>query len=172
LPIYEKNFEEHTYIFKYEGIIRSVILNYKFHDRAYIYRTFVNFLLKNEKMVEKIKTYDTLIAIPLSNKRYKERGYNQSLLISNKISKVTGVEQEYKNLIKIKNIVEQSKLGKEERVQNIKGVYKLRNPNELKDKKILLIDDIFTTGSTVNEASKIIKMAEPKKIGVLTIAKG
>ena len=74
-------------------------------------------------------------------------------------------------LIKTKNIIEQSKLYKEEREKNIQGVYKLQNKKLIKNKKILLIDDIYTTGSTVNECSKILKQANPKSIGVLTIAK-
>lgn len=56
-------------------------------------------------------------------------------------------------------------------MQNIEGVYSLRNRKILEDKKILIFDDIFTTGSTVNECSKILLQAEPKKIDVLTIAK-
>ena len=74
-------------------------------------------------------------------------------------------------LIKTKNIVEQSKLNKEERKQNIQGVYELKNKKLVKNKKILLIDDIYTTGSTVNECSKILSQGEPTEIGVLVLAK-
>ena len=74
-------------------------------------------------------------------------------------------------LIKTKNIIEQSKLNKEERQNNIQGVYNLQNPQKITNQKILLVDDIYTTGSTVNECSKILKQANPKKIGVLVLAK-
>ena len=74
-------------------------------------------------------------------------------------------------LFKTKNIIEQSKLNKEERLQNIDGVYKLENKKLLEGKKILLFDDIFTTGSTVNECSKMLLQANPNRIGILTIAK-
>ena len=67
--------------------------------------------------------------------------------------------------------MEQSKLKKEERQKNIQNVYELKNKQILKNKKILLIDDIYTTGSTVNECCKILRQAEPKSIDVLTIAK-
>ena len=67
--------------------------------------------------------------------------------------------------------IEQSKLSKEEREQNIQGVYTLENPEKLENKKILLVDDIFTTGSTANECCKVLLSAKPSEITVLTIAK-
>ena len=167
----EKYFQELMYIFKYEGQIRQLILDYKFNEKSYIYKTFVNFLLKNKKIFENIKKYDKIISVPISKKRYKERGYNQSLLIANEISKQTNLELVNNCLIKTKNIIEQSKLNKEDRQQNIQGVYSIQNEEIITNKKVLLIDDIYTTGSTVNECSKILQQANPKKIGILVLAK-
>lgn len=167
----DKYFSELMYIFKYEGQIRKLILDYKFNDKAYIYLTFVNFLLKNKKIFENIKSYDTIIPVPISKKRLKIRGYNQSLLIAKKIAEQTNLELVNNCLIKTKNIIEQSKLNKEERKQNIQGVYKLENKKLIENKKILLIDDIYTTGSTVNECSKMLMNGKPDKIGVLVLAK-
>ena len=167
----EKNFEELMYIFKYEGQIRELILDYKFNEKSYMYKTFVNFLLKNKKIFENIKKYDKIIPVPISKKRYKERGYNQSLLIANEISKQTNLELVNNCLIKTKNIIEQSKLNKEDRQQNIQGVYSIQNEEIITNKKVLLIDDIYTTGSTVNECSKILQQARPERIGVLVLAK-
>ena len=187
-------FENHLYIFKYEGIIRKLILNYKFNEKSYLYKTFVNFLLKNEKFFKILKSYDTIIPVPVSSKRMNERGYNQSELIANDIVKQideTTLEHilnctlnTQKNniqkikfecitdcLIKNKNIIEQSKLNKEQRQKNIQGVYILKNKEKLINKKILLIDDIYTTGSTANECCKVLQNAKPKKIDVFTIAK-
>lgn len=167
----ENNFEEHLYIFQYEGRIRRMILNYKFKDKSYLYKTFVNFLLKEEFFFQILQTYDTIIPVPISKKRKKERGYNQSFLIANEIAKRLQMECNTCCLVKIKNIIEQSKLKKEERVDNIQGVYELKKAEILKDKKVLLVDDIYTTGSTVNECCKMLKQAQLKNIGVLTIAK-
>lgn len=152
-------------------MIRKIILNYKFNDKSYLYKTLVNFLLKNEKFFPILKSYDTIIPVPISQKRRKQRGYNQSELIAKEIAKRLSIDYNNKCLFKTKNIIEQSKLNKEERQSNIQGVYELHNKKLLKDKKILLIDDIYTTGSTVNECSRIIKQAQPKKIDVFTIAK-
>ena len=166
-----KYFNEHLYIFEYEGIIRRIILKYKFEDKAYLYKTFVNFLLKNKNFFEFIKKYDTIIPVPISRKRRALRGYNQSELIVKEIANFTNLKEESDCLFKIKNVIEQSKLNKEERQKNIQGVYELRNKEKLYKKKILLVDDIYTTGSTVNECSKVLRGANPKQIGIFTIAK-
>ncbi len=169
--IQDKYFNELMYIFKYEGQIRKLILDYKFNEKSYLYLTFVNFLLKNKKIFENIKNYDTIIPVPISKKRKKTRGYNQSLLIARKIAELTDLELMNNCLVKIKNIIEQSKLNKEDRIQNIQGVYELKSKQLIENKKIILIDDIYTTGSTVNECSKILKQGNPKKIGILVLAK-
>lgn len=175
---YNQNFNKHLYIFGYDGIIRKTILNYKFNEKSYLYLTFVNFLLKNEKFFEILKSYDTIVPVPISKKRKNERGYNQSELIAKELVKrLLEKEKSLKIeciddcLIKNKNIIEQSKLNKEERQKNIQGVYILKNKEKLINKKILLIDDIYTTGSTVNECCKTLKDGKPSKIDILTIAK-
>ena len=168
---YNQNFNKHLYIFKYEGIIRKIVLDYKFNEKSYLYLTFVNFLLKNEKFFKILKSYDTIIPVPISSERKNERGYNQSELLAKELAKKLNIECVKNCLIKNKNIIEQSKLTKVERQKNIQGVYILKNKEKLINKNLLLIDDIFTTGSTVNECCKILKQANPRKIDVLTIAK-
>ena len=165
-------FDYHIYFFNYEGIIRQVILGYKFKEKSYLYKTFTNFFIKNEKFCRFLENYDIIIPVPISKKRNKERGYNQSTLIAKELSKKLNIKLIKNALYKTKNIIEQSKLSKEEREENIQGVYSLVNSKELENKKILIIDDIFTTGSTVNECCKTIKNeVKVKDICVLTIAK-
>ena len=164
-------FQEHLYIFEYPGMIRKVILNYKFKDKSYLYKTIVKFLLKNQNFFQILEFYDIIIPVPISKERKKERGYNQSELIAKEIARNALIEYNNQCLFKTKNIIEQSKLNKEERQKNIQGVYELRNRTMLQGKKILLIDDIYTTGSTVNECSRTLIQAQPEKIGILTLAK-
>ena len=77
---------------------------------------------------------------------------------------------EKNNLTKIIDTKKQSLLTKEQRKKNIKGAFKIKYPERIKDKNIILFDDIFTTGSTVNECSKMLKKAGAKEIVILTIA--
>ena len=115
--------------------------------------------------------HDIIIPVPISKKRKKERGYNQSLLIARKISSKEKIKLGDKVISKVKNNNTQSKLNKEERAENVKNVYKITKDKEIINKNILLIDDIYTTGATLNECSRMLKQAGAKKIDVLTIAK-
>lgn len=126
-----------------------------------------------QKSFENLKKYDIIIIVPISKQRKKDRGYNQSELLAKEISKIIKIPIATKVLYKIKNTVPQSSLNKKEREKNVKGVYKVKNITKLYDKKILIIDDIYTTGNTLNECAKALIQQGIKKanIGVLTIAK-
>lgn len=166
-----KTFNKHLYIFKYEGKIRNLIIDYKFNDKPYLNELFAKIILKNEKICRKIKKYDIIIPVPIHKKRKNERGYNQSELIAKKLAKNLNVELVTDSLIKQKNTLPQSTLSKKQREENVKTVYKIQNKQKIENKKIILLDDIYTTGATVEECSKILKQNGAKEILVLTIAK-
>ena len=158
-------------IYKYDGIIREKIIEYKFQDKSYLYKTFAKMILKNEKTCGFFKKYDIIIPVPIHKKRKAQRGYNQVELIAKQLSKNTHLKLENNVLIKQKNIISQSELNKNQRKQNIKDAFKIINVEKIQNKKVLLIDDIYTTGSTINECCKTLKKAKIEKIGILTIAK-
>lgn len=169
---YNKNYNRHLYIFKYEGIIREKIIDYKFNNKVYLYRTFTEAVLKNEENIKFIEQYDFLIPVPIHKERKKVRGYNQSELIARILADEIGkIKLQVDILKKDKNIVAQSTLDKKQRSENIKGVYKVINKQKIIDRKILLLDDIYTTGSTANECSKVLKEAGCTEVGIITIAK-
>ncbi len=166
-------FQNHMYIFKYEGIIREKIINYKFNDKAYLYKTFEKIILNDKKVCDFVKSYDIIIPVPIHRKRKLERGYNQSELIIKNIAKKLEIQIDNKSLIKVKNTQKQSVLNKSEREKNIIHSYELNKSGyyNLCNKNILILDDIFTTGSTLKECSKIVWKANPSKIDVFTFAK-
>lgn len=120
-----------------------------------------------------MKKYDIILVVPISKKREKERGYNQSELIAKEISKIISVKIEKKILYKVKNTKPQSTLNKQQRQENAKGAYIAKNTSKIENKKILIIDDIYTTGNTVSECAKMLteKGIKRNNIGILTIAK-
>lgn len=167
-----KYFSKHLYIFKYEDIIREKIIDYKFENKIYLYRTFSEAITRNKQNIDFIKQYDILIPVPIHKERRKQRGYNQSELIAKIIAdEVRDIKLQVNILKKEKNIVAQSTLNKAKREENIKDVYKIVNSEKIKNKKVLILDDIYTTGSTVNECSKVLNEAECEDVGVITIAK-
>lgn len=164
-------FDEKIHAFMYEGIVRELILQYKFNHKPYIYRTFKTFFQNNEKLYLLFRNYDIIVPVPISKRRWKDRGYNQSTLLTKELAKIFDLEHEENVIIKTKNNLTQSTLGKEDRLLNAKNVYKIKDNTNIKNKNILLVDDIFTTGATCNECAKVLKEAGAKKVGIFTIAK-
>lgn len=168
-----KNFIEHHYFFKYDDLIRRQILSLKFREKPYIYKTISYFLQNNKKSFENLKKYDIIIIVPISKKRQKERGYNQSELFAREISSIINAQMIKNVLYKTKETAPQSTLNKKQREENVKNVYGVRKIQKIINKKILLVDDIYTTGNTINECARILVQAgiDRKQIGALTIAK-
>ena len=162
---------ERYHIFRYEGIIRELILKYKFDEEAYLYKTFCKFIVKNKKIFDFIESYDIIIPVPIHKKRMKERGYNQSELIAQELSKMANIKCYKDILIKIRNNKPQSTLNGKMRKENAKNVYKLEKIEKITNKRILLFDDIYTTGATVNSCIQELKKVKVKQIGILTLAK-
>ena len=96
---------------------------------------------------------DYLIPVPLHPKREKKRGYNQSLMIAKGINEVTGIAIGDKYLIRAVNTATQTKKSKEERYQNVKDIFEVRFADELQGKHVLLIDDVLTTGATLESCA-------------------
>lgn len=166
-----KYFDECFYLFKYQGQIRHIIIDYKFQEKSYLYKTFSKIILKNKKACGFLKKYDIIVAVPIHKKRKNKRGYNQTELITRDIAKKINIEFKSNLLIKSKNTIPQSKLNKIDRIKNVQNAFLVNKKIDIKNKNIVIIDDIYTTGSTLNECSKILKHAGANKIGIFTIAK-
>lgn len=164
----DKYFDLHTYIFKYEGIIRDKLLQYKFDEKSYLYKFFAEIMLNNCNLID---TCDIILPVPIHKKRFMKRGYNQSDLIAKYLAKKLNIKYCNKALIKVKNNLPQSTLNKESRKNNVLGMYNVINSQKIQNKNILLVDDIYTTGCTLNECSKVLKHNGAKSIQVLTVAK-
>lgn len=166
-----KNLNSLIYFFKYEKIIRRLILQFKFFNKPYLAKVFSKIILKNEKLCGKLKFYDIIIPVPMHNEKKNVRGYNQTELISCEIAKNLNMKYESKLLIKNVNTKMQSSLTEKERYKNIKDVFVVLDEEKIKDKNIILIDDIYTTGATLEECSKVLKNAGAKKVCGVVIAK-
>ena len=115
--------------------------------------------------------YDYIIPVPIHKRRLRERGFNQSTMLSKGISKVVHLSVLDGVLIKQKNTSPQSSLDREARQTNIKGAFKLQDADKIRDKHILVFDDVFTTGATIREVVNVLWNADPREIDVLTLAR-
>ena len=153
----------------YGGVLKDLILKFKYKNNFTAGDILTEFLeeyiVKNFKYKEYIITY-----IPLSKKSKKIRGFNQCEYIAKKIARDLSIEV-LEVLIKQKETKEQKKLKRDERYENIKDAFKIKKGIEVKNYNIILIDDVTTTGATLQEAYKLLKKFEVKDIKLLTLAK-
>ena len=154
------------FIYRYDGIIRKMLINYKFNDASYLADLFSYLIKNNKKIYDILKTYDIILPVPLHRKRKLERGYNQTELIVKKL----GLKYEKDCLVKVKNIKPQSKNNAKNRRIEIKDVFQIQNIEKIRNKKVLILDDIYTTGATANECIKTLSTAT-KNIGFISIAR-
>lgn len=163
--------EKMLYCFDYKSVVRKFILQYKFLDKSYLAEFFSYEILKNKKVYEMLKSYDIIVPVPMDKIKKLRRGYNQTELITNIISKKEIIETSNDVLEKVKMTKTQSTLEKRKRKNNVENSYIVKNIDKVKNKKVVLFDDIYTTGATTNEISKKLKEAGANKILVLVIAK-
>jgi len=116
--------------------------------------------------------YDFLVPIPLHTNRYRTRGFNQAERIARGIGKVWGLPVRTDVLFRIRNTVPQSQLESvEARERNIRGAFDVRLAEGVRESRILLVDDIFTTGTTIREAIRVLRAAKPNTVDVLTLTR-
>lgn len=136
--------------FKYKPYLKSLALPLSSLIISHI------FLTTNKGFFENGEN-SCFIPLPITKKKQKERGFNQALEIAKELSSFFKLPLEKDNLIKIKETSSQTKLSKKERKENVKDAFQLKNPLALKGKRVFLVDDVLTTGSTLEEAAKTLK---------------
>jgi len=114
---------------------------------------------------------DMAMPVPLHKKRLRLRGFNQALLLAHGVSLRFRIPLNYDNLVRTRYTRPQVELSGRERAENVRGAFDLIRSAEVCEKKILLIDDVFTTGATMNECAKVLKDAGAGSVTVLTLAR-
>jgi len=123
-----------------------------------------------EKYID-MHRFNWLIPVPLHRVKYRERTFNQSAILASELSKRFKIPMLKNNLFRAHLGKPQMTLSKDKRLEEIKDSFKIKKPSLLKDKSVLLIDDVFTTGATANECSKVLKGAGVRLVEVLTLAR-
>ena len=113
----------------------------------------------------------TVASVPLHVKKLKERGFDQSFVLAHKISEILGLPYLIRPLKRIRETLPQARKNRAERFKNVRGAFEVVNSEMVFDKNILLIDDVFTTGSTVNEVTQVLKKARASSVQVFTLAR-
>lgn len=158
-----------TALFRYEGDVRQAILRYKFHGLSFYGREFAAMLA--EYLTDEELSCDEISWVPLSKRRKRTRGYDQAQLLAEALAATIKVPCRGL-LVKQKDAVPQSGSGgREERKVNIRNAYRIKKEMDIRGKSILLVDDIVTTGATLEECAAVLTAAGAACVNAVTIAR-
>lgn len=164
-----KYFEKGVSPLVYHGEIKKLIYDFKYHDKLYLKKLFSE-LIMEELVDSDMEIADLILGVPLTIKRENKRGYNQSELISSYIGGKLGIKSGEGLLKRVKETSVQKELGRAQRMKNLEDAFKVEYPQKVRGKKILLVDDIYTTGATLNECAKTLLECGAKTVNITTIA--
>jgi len=164
-------FSLHRSASKYEGGLKDIILLFKYHNFKVLGKELAQFaflaLREEEELWQKI---DALLPVPLHPKRRKQRGFNQAQVLAEELEKIKGIQVADGVLVKVKNVPPQTSLEAEDRQKNVSGAFRVKKEDQVKGKRLLLIDDVYTTGATIRECSRVLKKAGAKEVKAFTLA--
>lgn len=158
------------FFFSKEGKVQRLIHELKYKGNADAGVFLGQELGKTIKEAPLFEGLDYLIPVPLHPKREKERGYNQSMMIARGVNEVTGIPVGDQYLFRSVNTATQTHKSKEERWQNVKDIFEVRHAEQLEGKYVLLIDDVLTTGATLEACALKLSSVPGITIGCATAA--
>lgn len=167
----EPEFDLARSVFCYNDNSKKLIIDFKYSDRLHAANRFAEWIIYAGRDV--MDEVDYIVPVPLHWKRLFQRRYNQSALITNVLSKKTGIESLPMALERKKHTPPQASLTRRQRLNNLKGAFKvnLKQKGLIKGKNVLLVDDVTTTGTTIKECTKVLRKAGAEKVFVLTLAR-
>jgi ComF family protein len=152
----------------FEGPLREAIHIYKYRPVQALGMHLSSWMSEQVRITVPL---DVAMPVPLHKKRLRNRGFNQALLLAHGVSERFALPLSYDNLMRNRYTRPQVELSGRERAENVRGAFKLLRPIEVSEKRILLVDDVFTTGATMNECAKVLKEAGAKSVSVMTLAR-
>jgi competence protein ComFC len=156
----------------YRDRLREGIYRFKYGGRVELGRIFASLMAELVRNDEQFSSVDFVIAVPLHRERLRQRGYNQAELLGKYLARELGLQFSPGVLIRTKNTNPQSGLGKQKRKDNLEGVFKVEKSIMLKNRTVLLVDDIFTTGATACACADVLLRAGCKQVLLVTLAAG
>ncbi|RYD74865.1 MAG: ComF family protein [Verrucomicrobiaceae bacterium] len=154
------------------GPVREFIHRFKYNRHLYLRHQLVNWMergLADERLLR--NPADALVPVPLHSARQREREFNQAEMLAKLLSKRSGIPLST-CLQRIRYTTTQTRLDRHERMENLRGAFRVRNTPTVTGSHLILIDDVFTTGSTVEECARVLRAAGAASVRVLTVARG
>lgn len=156
----------------YEGIVKDCLHSFKYNSHTYLAGTLVRIMIDFALKYIDLDKIDAIIPVPLHWRRLRDRGFNQSGILASILSREIGRPFIRNGIYRTKAIKPQVELPRKDRIRNVQGIFKIKRPKFFLGQHVLLIDDVFTTGATLNECSKVLLEAGAKEIWVFTLTRG
>lgn len=156
----------------YDGLIKECLHSFKYNSHTYLGATLAGLMIDFADRYIDLGKIDAVTAVPLHWKRLRDRGFNQSAILASLLAGKTGRRFIRNGISRARVIKHQVELPRNDRIKNVLGVFKIKNPQKFSGRHILLIDDVFTTGATLNECSKVLLDAGAKEVWVFTLTRG
>jgi ComF family protein len=161
-------FDQSLSVGYFEGPLREAIHQFKYRPCRSLGRPLGDWMAKQVRLLSDI---DLIMPVPLHTSRLRHRGFNQALLLADRMSKKHNIPLLYDNLVRSRPTRPQVELTGAERVQNVAGAFSLKRPGDVASKRVVLVDDVFTTGATMNECASVLKEAEAAQVIAFTLAR-
>jgi len=164
------SFDKARSIAIYEGTIRDMIISFKYEGKIGYAEALLDIITAN--FPDDLDEFDCVVPVPLHLDKLRLREYNQSVILAGGIAKRLGVMCDLFGLRKTRDTIPQIGIRDEsERRRNVKGAFSAAEDGRFKDRSVLLVDDVFTTGSTSDECSKMLLKSGAYKVQVLTLTR-
>jgi len=157
---------------KYDDLVKRAIHRFKYGAAFSFLAPFKELITRFLDNTINLSEIDAIVPIPLHPVKARERGFNQARLLGVAVAKEYGVPVIDRSLVKVRRTRPQSNLNQADRTKNLKGAFGVRHPEDIKGKNILLIDDVYTTGATMDMAAKVLMKAGAAKVRPVALAKG
>jgi len=155
----------------YEGVARIIIERLKYNYREEYAPWLAERMLDVARNAFECVAFDAVVPVPLHRTRLRERGFNQSELLARPIAKALQVSLASSVLKRVRNTPSQTRLNKRERAENILDAFVVPNSHAVHGKVLLLIDDVYTTGATLNECARVLQTAGAREIFCLSFCR-
>lgn len=157
--------------FEYEGVIKEAIHLFKYKGKSAIAHELSLMAADQFKALFPDDSFDLVLNVPLHRKRLIDREFDQAWAIARELGRILSLEARNDLICRIKATPPQTSMAKQDRIKNVRGAFAAIKPSVIEGKNLLLVDDVMTTGATVNECAKALLKAGAADVSAFTLAR-
>lgn len=155
-----------------KGLVLDIIHRYKYQRALWFEPFLADLLVRRAAPQLSAKDWDLIVPVPLHTVKQREREFNQAERLAGHLSRVTLIPLQKRLIERVLPTRTQTLLGRSERAGNVRGAFAARAGGRLDGQRVILVDDVFTTGATTDACAKVLRVIGAEAVGVWTVARG